>query len=377
MTAERMIPSRPRLAAILPVKEGFSAGSAGAISLVLRDINRATAMDWDTTVIGWRLEGPPLDGMAFLPADPSRLATMFLGSSRAYARAVRQAVHRLRPALIEVHNRPTLALSLARAVAPVPVSLVLHNDPQGMRAAKTPKARAFLLQWVSAVVCVSDWLRRRMTDGVVDTALVGKVSAIPNGLDLDAAPPPQAERDPLILFVGRITTDKGFDSFVRACGLALPGLPGWRAEAIGSDRFRADAPETPFIRSIRSEAEAAGVRMLGFQENDVTLAAMRRAAIVVMPSRWDEPFGRVAQEAHMAGAALVASRRGGLPEAAGEAALYADPESPAEIAAAIQRLATDEALAVKLRAEGARHVRRFGLAETRAAWSAVRRVLVT
>jgi glycosyltransferase involved in cell wall biosynthesis len=72
----------------------------------------------------------------------------------------------------------------------------------------------------------------------------------------------------------------------------------------------------------------------------------------------------------------VASRRGGLPEAAGEAALYADPESPPEIAAAIQRLATDDALAARLRAEGARHVRRFGSAETRAAWSGVRRDLV-
>jgi glycosyltransferase involved in cell wall biosynthesis len=358
------------------MKEGFSAGSAGAIALVVRDITRATAMDWDTTVIGRAPGGRPFDGRPFLAVDPSRFATLLLGANGAYGRAVRQALDTLRPALTEVHNRPSLALSLARALAPAPVSLVLHNDPQGMRAATTPQARTHLLRQVSAVVCVSDWVRRRLTEGVADAALTAKVSVIHNGLDLDAAPPPRAKRDPLILFVGRITADKGFDSFVRACGIALPLLPGWRAEAIGSHRFRADSPETSFIRSVRPEAEAAGVRMLGFQENDVTLAAMRRAAVVVMPSRWDEPFGRVAQEAQMAGAALVASRRGGLPEAAGEAALYADPESPAEIAAAIQRLATDDALAARLRAEGARHVRRFGSAETRAAWSAVRRGLV-
>jgi glycosyltransferase involved in cell wall biosynthesis len=100
-----------------------------------------------------------------------------------------------------------------------------------LRAATTPQARTHLLRQVSAVVCVSDWVRQRLTEGVVDAALTAKVSVIHNGLDLDAAPPPRAKRDPLILFVGRITADKGFDSFVRACGIALPLLPGWRAEA--------------------------------------------------------------------------------------------------------------------------------------------------
>ena len=36
-------------------------------------------------------------------------------------------------------------------------------------------------------------------------------------------------------------------------------LPGWRAEMIGADRFRADSPETPFIRALRPRAAAAGV----------------------------------------------------------------------------------------------------------------------
>ena len=47
---------------------------------------------------------------------------------------------------------------------------------------------------------------------------------------------------------------------------------------------------------------------------------MARAAIVVVPSRWPEPFGLVALEALASGAALICSPRGGLPEVAGDAA---------------------------------------------------------
>ncbi|HEV7266024.1 MAG TPA: glycosyltransferase family 4 protein [Falsiroseomonas sp.] len=369
-----MSAGRPVLAAVLPFKEGFAPDSAGAIGLVVRDVARATAASWETIVIGRAAGGPTFPGCGFVTAPPRALARMLLGANLAYARAVRRAARAVAPKLVEVHNRPTLALSMTRLH--LPVLLVLHNDPRGMRAASTPTARTRLLTRLAGVVCISDWVRQKLLEGVGDAALARKAHVIPNGLDLDAAPPPTAEREKLILFVGRITADKGFDSFVRACALALPALPGWRVEAIGGDRLRADGPaSTAFIRSIRPEAEAAGIAMPGFLDNARTLAAMSHAAMLVMPSRWEEPFGRVAQEAHLAGAALIASRRGGLPEAAGEAALYVDPDRPEEIAAAIRRLAEDPALALRLREAGAAHVRQFGLERTGARWSALREMI--
>ena len=41
---------------------------------------------------------------------------------------------------------------------------------------------------------------------------------------------------------------------------------------------------------------------------------MGKALVVIVPSRWPEPFGRVALEALMMGTPVVASKRGGLPE---------------------------------------------------------------
>ncbi len=190
---------------------------------------------------------------------------------------------------------------------------------------------------------------------------------LPNCIELP--PPPRAERDKLILFAGRVVRDKGVDSFVAACAEALPHLPGWRAEILGADRFSPDSPETPFTRALRPKAEATGVAMRGYQPYSAVLDAMGRAAIVAVPSRWEEPFGLAALEAMACGAALVCSPRGGLPEVAGQAALYADPDQPGALARAFLDLAGDDARRAALATAGRRRAEGFG------ADAAVRRLL--
>jgi UDP-glucose:(glucosyl)LPS alpha-1,2-glucosyltransferase len=139
----------------------------------------------------------------------------------------------------------------------------------------------------------------------------------------------------------------------------LPDLPGWRAEIIGADRFSFDSPDTGFVEMVRAAAEAAGVLMLGYRDHPAVLMAMARAAIVVVPSRWPEPFGLVALEALASGAGLICSPRGGLPEVAGDAGLYANPDNPADIADAIRMLALDDARRAALGAAGRERARQF------------------
>ena len=162
---------------------------------------------------------------------------------------------------------------------------------------------------------------------------------LPNSIAPDELPTPlpMAERDRLILFAGRVVPDKAPDAFIAACALALPRLPGWRAAVIGADGFSESRMGTPFIASLRPAAAAAGIPLLGYQPLPDTLAAMSRAAIVVVPSRWPEPFGLTALEALACGAALAYAPRGGLPEIAGPAAI---PINPDDIAAFAETLIT-------------------------------------
>ncbi|WP_264716474.1 glycosyltransferase, partial [Limobrevibacterium gyesilva] len=223
---------------ILPPREGFAPGATGAVGLLVHRLASRPGA-FAPVVVGMK-QGAPFADVAFRAATPSwqpaRLA-------RRYAGGVARVLRALRPALIEVHNRPDVALFLAGHFPRTPVCLFLHNDPQGMRRARGAAERAALLARLARVVTVSDYLRGRLLEGVAAPARAPVV--LPNCLDLLQIPPSPDPRDKLILFAGRVVSDKGADSFVAACARALPALPGWRAEMIGADRFGPDSPETP------------------------------------------------------------------------------------------------------------------------------------
>lgn len=92
-------------------------------------------------------------------------------------------------------------------------------------------------------------------------------------------------------------------------------------------------------------------------------ALMGRATALVFPSLY-EGFGLPALEAMACGCPVLASNVAALPEVCGPAALYADPESVADIAQAMQRLLTDPALRDTLREAGAQRVQGFRWAES-------------
>lgn len=340
------------VAVVLPPGEGFGPGRAGAIGMIVHRLGRVLP----SLVIGGPQAGPVYEDVPFRAVRP---VWWWPGNvNTRYAAFVARALRPMRPSLIEVHNRPEIALALARRLPGTPVSLFLHNDPQTMRRARTPQQRAALARRLARVVTVSGYLHDRFCDGLEheDAAFV-----LSNPIDLSALPPPAEERDDLILFAGRVVAEKGADVFARACATALSSLPGWEAVIIGADRFRGDSPETPFVREVRAIATGSGVQMVGYQEHPAVLRAMSRAAIVVVPSRWEEPFGLTALEAMACGAALIASRTGGLPEVAGNGAIFVDPGDPGRLAQAIVRLAQDPDLREKLVRAGRARARHFGL----------------
>lgn len=362
------MPPATKIAIVLPPREGFGPGRAGAIALLVRRFTETPG--FETTVFGGRQDGPTFPRIDFRPTAPAMWPPA--SSNLRYSAAVASAIRKLQPAAVEVHNRTEIALDLRERLPDIPIVAWLHNDPQAMRQNATPEERAEMLRKMARVVVPSQYLRARMLEGV--TAPARDVFVLPNCLDLGEVPAHQ-KKERLVLFAGRVVADKGPDAFVAAWTAASAYLTGWNAEIIGADRFNADSPDTVFVQTVRGAAEGAGVRMLGYRDHTEVLQRMARAAIVVVPSRWPEPFGLVALEALASGAALICSPRGGLPEVAGNAAIYADPDKPAEIAAAIRLLAADEQKRQELAAAGLDRARQFDVPVIRQRLTALRRAL--
>ncbi len=334
------------IAIVLPPREAFSAEAAGAVAMVAR--SHALHGRRSAIVLG-RAVVRPFEDVAFRPV---RLRPWPGPEALRYAAGVAAELRDTRPELIEVHNRPDVALFLARRFPTV--TLFLHNDPTGMRAARSVPLR----ERVAHVFAVSHWVAGRFGGGP-------GLSVLPNGVNLIGAttmadtPASSADgRAHEILFAGRVVADKGADLFVDACALALPKLLGWTATMIGADRFGPNSPDTAFLRALRPRAAARGVAMAGFRPHAEVLSAMASAAIVVVPGRWPEPFGLVALEALASGAALIFTPRGGLPDIVGDAGVRVPPDAAA-IAAAILALARDPERRAALGVAGLARARTF------------------
>lgn len=351
MSQDAPTQAEPLVAAVLPPREGFGPGQSGAIGLIAH--RRAAIPGFRTVVVGGAQVGPTYPNVSFHAVEP---ALWHLGNiNMRYVAAMGSWLRREVPALIEVHNRPEIALRLARRFPATPVTLLLNNDPQEMRAARDPAERAALLRELRRVMTSSGYLRDRFLEGT--GAARTSVDVLPNCIDLAALP--SREKENLILFAGRVVAEKGTDAFAAACAAALPQLPEWRAEIIGADRSREGGPDTGFMRRVRATAAAAGIAMPGYLDYPAVLDAMARAAIVVVPSRWAEPFGLTALEALGAGAALLVSDRGGLPEIGGDAAVYIDPDDVQSVASTLVELARDPARRAALADAGRRRARLF------------------
>jgi len=147
-----------------------------------------------------------------------------------------------------------------------------------------------------------------------------KVRVIYNGVEPQAAPPPvrNGNGTQTVLFLGRITRQKGPEYFVRAAARVLSKRNHVRFIIAGWGDL---GPQT--VEQVAALGLGAHVHFAGFLRGEEVQQAYRAADVFVMPSV-SEPFGLAALEAAQHGVPVVLSKTSGVAEVLRRGALRVD-----------------------------------------------------
>lgn len=181
---------------------------------------------------------------------------------------------------------------------------------------------------VSAWIALSDAQRNKHQEFGLPTS---RLHVVPHFFDTLLPPPPVCSNGD-ILFLGRLSAEKGVDCLLRAWGLVQSR--GRKLVIAG------DGPEGEKLRSLASSLKLKHVEFTGFINLATQRALWAQTAFSVIPSIWHEPFGRSLLESWGHGRTSVASRIGGLAELVreGQDGLLADPFSEVSLARQMQIL---------------------------------------
>lgn len=168
-------------------------------------------------------------------------------------------------------------------------------------------------------------------------------------------------KQPFILFVGTLQPRKNLQRLIQAFSkikksndysalqLAIVGKKGWLFEDI------LDEPQKAGVSSF--------VKFLEFVQDKELEVLYKNAEFFILPSLY-EGFGLPILEAMSFGCPVITSKVSSLPEAAGDAALYVDPENTDDIAQKMETLLKDESLRNELREKGYKQVKKFSWEKT-------------
>lgn len=150
-------------------------------------------------------------------------------------------------------------------------------------------------------------------------------------------------------FIGRICVEKGVRWLLEV----------FRRDAHPRDRLViAGKSDRGVVEILKAEFSSPSVAFIGHVDPAVFY---RQVDVVVVPSLWNEPFGRTAIEALAYGLPVIASNRGGLPEIIqdGLNGIIINPDEPGSLARAMKRFSVESEAVSRLGGNGAQRLSQF------------------
>jgi glycosyltransferase involved in cell wall biosynthesis len=196
---------------------------------------------------------------------------------------------------------------------------------QGLKALKLFLHRLIIRRTVSHFFCPSACLM----EWTVRNLGVKNASLLPNFLLTDPEPSSDIPSGETILFVGKLSEQKGVDVLIRAVALVRAIIPDVRLKIVGG------GPEELKLQELAACLQATDhIVFAGKMSHQQVMRQYDEALCVVIPSKYVENCSMVGVEALSRGKVIIASRIGGLTDLVDEqeTGFLVQPDDPGELA---------------------------------------------
>ena len=285
-----------KIATILPYKENYTFSKAQAAAIWVSDFYKLSKFKKSTFIYGNTISKDYLT-KNYINIPLNNLKSKFTSTTKEYCNNFIKKTKKKNFDIIEIHNRPEV-FNLLKPNFNSKFVLYFHNDPLSMYGSKTSAERLNLLINLDKIVFISKWVRDRFFINL-DKKLTDKTDVIYHSVNRNVKKEKKLKR---ITFVGKLNISKGYDIYKEAIIKILNEFKDWKAYSIGDE-----SRNRPIINHSHHKE-------LGFLNHKKVLKFLAKSEIAVVPSRWEEPFGRTALESSSRACATIISNRGGLPE---------------------------------------------------------------
>ena len=261
-----------KIATILPYKENYTYTNAGAAALWVRDFFKYSKYKKDNYIFGSTSTKDYLTNN-YININLKN-NTKFSSVTTQYCNNIIKKIKN-KFDIVEIHNRPLVFIYLKKQIDSKFI-IHFHNDPLSMKGSKTIKQRLFLLKNADKIIFISKWVQKRFFEGI-DQKLVIDTDVVYHSIEKEKK---ISQKKNNIVFVGKLNPSKGYDIYRDAIIKVLDEFKNWKAYSIGDEKRN-----KPTINHERHFE-------LGYLRQDDVLKFLKKSEIAVVPSRWEEPFGR-------------------------------------------------------------------------------------
>ncbi len=222
-------------------------------------------------------------------------------------RAIRRAIQELgRPDVI--HTQDSYAYYVMKAAQSFRVPVVISQHWSGFMRRQVNTTAVKRFRWVFAHAARVLPVNLKAAEDYAYYGLEAPITWLPNALDTKVFYPPlKPAREPWLLHVSGLTSEKRFPDIVRAFAQVRAKHPEAELHVVGNG-----SNSTGLVAMANRELPLGSIRFYGRLSKPELAGLMRRACGLVFPSE-AETFGCVLMEAMACGCSVLTTHMGGIP----------------------------------------------------------------